>query len=461
MRELYACFLVVFFIMYNITVGYAQCSSVPLAPHSSCSVGTPITSNNSGGPNAGVRYADGTLAGLSGGTAGFQRYNYAMSAGDTLRICGNAKIELTNNVLKVIVVEAGSTLLLTNTSYSGAIISNYGTIILSNNFNLNSPSVLINATLNSLIDAQGNDINNSALIVNNGFFENVGTFKSNNSSANFCMGDQSVLQAANINNVSPSSGGFTSSGTGVGCVSYSTNLQGKCLTEDGTPLSDSHISFCGASGSTIGTVTNCGATSGSVFGTAQHSSSCSACTSPLPVSLLYFTATKGKEGVVLDWKTTTEWNSDHFVVERSSDGIHWTLIATIPSVGDSKIETTYSTNDPEPNIGLNYYKLIEVDKQGNKKEYSVTLIEVQPISDFWVFPNPNNGNVNVNIFGNSEMYEFEIFDLTGKSLLHAKLGRGVTPLGHVPYAAGLYVARLKVGHVSVTQKFVIQQKILE
>ena len=451
----FSLFLFSLLILFPLDSTYAQCAS-PLAAHSSC-VGTAITNNN--GANNGVRYADGSLAGLSGATSGFTRYNFAMAIGDTLRICGNSKIELTNATLKVIVVEAGSTLLLTNTSYSGAIISNYGTVLLGNTFNLNSPSVFINASLTSILDAQGNDINNSAKIVNNGWIKNVGTLKFNNNMANICLGDQSVIQTTILNNNSVSSDAFTSSGSGVGCVLYtgsgsgaSAGLQGRCLTEDGTLNSDANISFCGASGSTIGSVTVCGATSNSVFGTALHPSPCSGCSSPLPITLQYFTASQNSTGVLLHWDISKQWDSDYFIVERSMDGAHWESVGIVQTDRETKGLKEYELPDYAPSDGMNYYLLSEVDTKGNKKEYAIAGIELEAPVGFHLFQDPISGYFTITIHGNYPFYDCRVYDMAGRILMTTQLPVGKSLLDLSIYSQGIYIVAVKVGHTTLFQK---------
>ncbi|MBL7935458.1 MAG: hypothetical protein JNM51_06590, partial [Bacteroidia bacterium] len=44
-------------------------------------------------------------------------------------------------------------------------------------------------------------------------------------------------------------------------------------------------------------------------------------TNPLPIELLYFTATPDNKAVVLDWATASEINNSHFDIERSMDGV--------------------------------------------------------------------------------------------------------------------------------------------
>ncbi|HTL81231.1 MAG TPA: hypothetical protein VL651_05980, partial [Bacteroidia bacterium] len=53
----------------------------------------------------------------------------------------------------------------------------------------------------------------------------------------------------------------------------------------------------------------------------------------LPIELISFTGNYNQNGEVdLNWSTATELNSDHFTLERSTDGIHFDLIGTVHSL---------------------------------------------------------------------------------------------------------------------------------
>ncbi|MEO0312556.1 MAG: hypothetical protein RIQ89_2213 [Bacteroidota bacterium] len=87
---------------------------------------------------------------------------------------------------------------------------------------------------------------------------------------------------------------------------------------------------------------------------------------PLPVSLLSFTATPTKNAVALEWITASETNNDYFLVERSIDGIHFEKLAQVDGSGNSTVTLTYGTLDESPKIGINYYRLKQVDYDGTE-----------------------------------------------------------------------------------------------
>ncbi|MBX9852612.1 MAG: hypothetical protein K2X86_12770, partial [Cytophagaceae bacterium] len=65
------------------------------------------------------------------------------------------------------------------------------------------------------------------------------------------------------------------------------------------------------------------------------------CSVPMPVQLTTFTGKRSKDGVDLNWITSTEENNDRFVVERSKDGIYFETVTTVKGKGNSKEDTYY------------------------------------------------------------------------------------------------------------------------
>ena len=108
----------------------------------------------------------------------------------------------------------------------------------------------------------------------------------------------------------------------------------------------------------------------------------------LPVTLLHFNAEEATTGAVkLTWGTAMEVNNDHFTMERSSDGLHYIVIGTVPGKGDNNQPVNYSLTDQWPEQGSNYYRLIQTDRDGQSKIVGTRTVEVAEIA-LRVGPNP-------------------------------------------------------------------------
>lgn len=141
---------------------------------------------------------------------------------------------------------------------------------------------------------------------------------------------------------------------------------------------------------------------------------------PLPVDLLYFNAQGVTNSARLSWATATETNNHHFDIERSSDGSSFTKIAEVDAhgTGTSLLQQNYEYTDQEPASGISYYRLRQVDRNGEFKLYPI--ISVNFVLDknitFSVRPNPNSGEFTVDFSGIENNHEVQIIltDAQGK-----------------------------------------------
>ena len=117
---------------------------------------------------------------------------------------------------------------------------------------------------------------------------------------------------------------------------------------------------------------------------------------PLPVQLEYFTAQKdGDHTSLLKWATASEIDNDHFEVERSADAATWVTLGQVKGAGTTIQEQHYSYIDANALNGVNYYRLKQVDIDGN---FVYTNIEevtfdggaASTATTVTMFPNPLN-----------------------------------------------------------------------
>ncbi|MCB0577743.1 MAG: BspA family leucine-rich repeat surface protein, partial [Phaeodactylibacter sp.] len=116
---------------------------------------------------------------------------------------------------------------------------------------------------------------------------------------------------------------------------------------------------------------------------------------PLPVELIRFEARKQSANTVyLTWRTASEDNNKGFYIERSTNGKNWQSIGFMPGHGNAQVEHAYSFTDKHPLPGTNYYRLQQIDFDG-QYEYSELRSVYIPGNEngFSLFPNPASGAV--------------------------------------------------------------------
>jgi autotransporter-associated beta strand protein len=94
----------------------------------------------------------------------------------------------------------------------------------------------------------------------------------------------------------------------------------------------------------------------------------------LPVTWLSFTGEKQNNVVNLEWKTGSELNSQYFDVLRSDDGKHFEFIGRVNAAGSSLSMLNYSFIDYFPMKGVNYYRLLEVDRDGASQDSKILAV---------------------------------------------------------------------------------------
>ncbi len=117
---------------------------------------------------------------------------------------------------------------------------------------------------------------------------------------------------------------------------------------------------------------------------------------PLPVELLYFDAIKENDYVLLEWETASEKDNDYFQIERSEDGITFDTIGKVSGAGNSKVNTSYSFKDVETLEAKTYYRLKQVDFDGDFEYSPVVSVGGQNMNNkLELYPNPANDFINL------------------------------------------------------------------
>ena len=109
----------------------------------------------------------------------------------------------------------------------------------------------------------------------------------------------------------------------------------------------------------------------------------------LPVELAYFKAEVTKSATVnILWETASEINCDYFSIERSNNGTDFESISTVKGSGNTSSSVRYSYIDDNPHSPVSYYRLKEVDFDGKSQTFQVISVNVKPVSEMVVYPNP-------------------------------------------------------------------------
>lgn len=191
------------------------------------------------------------------------------------------------------------------------------------------------------------------------------------------------------------------------------------------------------------------------------------CPSAVPIELFSISAKENKGKVQINWITASEHNADYFKIERSEDGENFLPIdLTVQAAGNSSTDRFYNVVDGEPLPGRNYYRLRQVDFNGDVHFSQITSVNVGSTETVIrrIYPSPSSvGNsINVDIFSVEKApVEFSISDLTGKKVLYfqSSTDKGLNKI-QLPtqgLAKGMYFIRVdQKGSSSLQEKLLIE-----
>ena len=95
----------------------------------------------------------------------------------------------------------------------------------------------------------------------------------------------------------------------------------------------------------------------------------------LPITLLYLKAENIEYYNRIEWSTASETNNDYFLLEKTRDGLDFSIVCAVSGAGNSSSQRFYSANDVFITDGIVYYKLKQVDYDGKETSYDMISVD--------------------------------------------------------------------------------------
>lgn len=181
-----------------------------------------------------------------------------------------------------------------------------------------------------------------------------------------------------------------------------------------------------------------------------------------PPELLPLTAVYVNNTVLLKWATQMEQGARLFEVHRSTDGSNFVkLPGDVPAKGNSSTRTDYSYTDDSPAAGVNYYRIRQVDQDGQDVMSNIVRIEKSD-RNFLVRLRPNplkRGPLYVDYISEQrENIRIMITDSQGRIMLNvtenARTGMNSYRLDMMGFAKGVYFVTLRRSLGILAERFV-------
>jgi hypothetical protein len=146
----------------------------------------------------------------------------------------------------------------------------------------------------------------------------------------------------------------------------------------------------------------------------------------LPVKIISLDAHEVNGGINVAWKTTAEVNISKYVVEKSMDGVSFTLAGSENAKGSVSSISDYNWFDTVVHKGYNYYRIKSLNRDGRFEYSGVVRVLIKATtnastatqSSVNVYPNPLRGNVFNLQLTNVEKgnYVLEILNASGQTV---------------------------------------------
>ena len=259
-----------------------------------------------------------------------------------------------------------------------------------------------------------NNFSNTGLFTNNGYVQTMGNARNN--PGGILTGNGGVFRICN-NAINTAGGHIT--GTLDFC---------DCNIPGASPFNSGQSGTMDSAGITI-----CG----------------TALITPMAVTLSSFSAEDEKSNVLLRWTTGSEQNTSHFEIQRSKDGRTFESIGKTKGSGNSTSAKNYEYRDLTAFWGLSFYRLKEVDYNGNFDFSYIVIANHDDLihKSMLAFPNPFKDDLEVIFDADQDgVLHATVFDKTGREMKdivleeHKGLNDYHLAIGDLP--AGVYILSL-------------------
>ena len=184
---------------------------------------------------------------------------------------------------------------------------------------------------------------------------------------------------------------------------------------------------------------------------------------PLPVTTLEIIGRLEKADAAITWKTTDEFKTKTFELERSIDGATFKGIATVTAVNQLGVHQ-YNYTDKNviaTSAAVLYYRIRQNDLDGKFNYSKVVPISIKNNNVVLLYPNPVISEANVTISSTkAEQVQGRIIDNTGRTVMQLQWnilsGSNAMNINVALLAKGIYYLELKGTTINEHKQFIKQ-----
>jgi hypothetical protein len=186
------------------------------------------------------------------------------------------------------------------------------------------------------------------------------------------------------------------------------------------------------------------------------------CPVVLPLELISFEAFRTGRNINVMWKTATEREIASYIVEKSYDGYSYSQHKEVngPETGSSLSENSYMIEDVDDISNNIYYRLREMDFNGNKSDVSIAFLPADfTLEEISILPNPVDDFAEINFYSSIQSDAiFRIHDISGKLIedfsFIANKGKNTYVINTDNFKQGMYILELSSLNKTKQVKFI-------
>ena len=163
---------------------------------------------------------------------------------------------------------------------------------------------------------------------------------------------------------------------------------------------------------------------------------------PITYSKLLEAAQK-QTSTILTWSVASQINNNKYIIEHSKDGKDFSPIGEIEGDGTNNEERHYDYTHDNPSIGVNYYRIKQIDYDGTSGYSNIASVNYNGYSrEIAIYPNPATDEVKIYTPNNTNLTITDIYGRTTKTLSIIEGGNSLD-IRELP--SGFYIFALQNG----------------
>lgn len=184
------------------------------------------------------------------------------------------------------------------------------------------------------------------------------------------------------------------------------------------------------------------------------------CSGVLPVNLKDFYAEPLENEVLLKWFVATEKNVAYYLLEKSTDGIYYSPLNTVYSIATNGGENNqaYFNYDHAPVIGINYYRLKHVEKDGSVETHKTIAVNFKNKTGSVIWVNQTVDVIKIGYEKKPLSKTVKIFDITGRVVKEINIqpeAPAIIEISKAEFVKGIYLISGSDQQDAFSQKLII------